>query len=53
MNGDGSVNVGDVNYVLNLILNERYEAKADVNTDNAVNVGDVNVILAFILANAN
>ena len=49
VNGDGSVNVGDVNYVLNLILQEAYEAKADVNGDEAVNVGDVNTILAYIL----
>lgn len=49
VNGDGGVNVGDVNYVLNLILQELYETTADVNNDNAVNVGDVNTILAHIL----
>ena len=53
VNGDGAINVGDVNYVLNLILNEAYEKKADVNVDDSVNVGDVNVILAYILANAS
>ncbi len=54
VNGDGAVNVGDVNYVLNLILQEAYEAVADVNADTAVNVGDVNAILANILeSNAN
>lgn len=52
VNGDGDVNVGDVNYVLNLILTEAYEAQADVNNDDAVNVGDVNVILSYILENS-
>ncbi len=52
VNNDGDVNVGDVNYVLNLILNEKYEAIADVNDDNNVNVGDVNAILAEILASS-
>lgn len=51
VNGDGSVNVGDVNTVLNLILAEAYDAKCDVNRDGMVNVGDVNVILADILSN--
>ncbi len=50
VNGDGNVNVADVNYVLKLIMNEQYESKADVNADNAVNVADVNVILNYILA---
>lgn len=53
VNGDGAINVGDVNYVLNLILNEAYEKKADVNVDDAVNVGDVNAILAYLLANTD
>lgn len=52
VNGDGKVNVGDVNYVLNLILLEQYEQVADVNHDNEVNIGDVNYILNIILTNS-
>ncbi len=52
VNHDGEVNVGDVNYVLALILTEDYEAVADVNGDDEVNVGDVNAILSYILENS-
>ena len=53
VNRDGNVNVADVNYVLDLVLNEEYESQADVNNDGAVNVADVNAILNYILANAS
>ncbi len=49
VNGDGDVNVADVNIVLNLILQEGYDKSADVNHDDAVNVADVNYILSIIL----
>lgn len=52
VDGNGDVNVGDVNIVLGIIINEGYDSAADVNGDGAVNVGDVNQILAYILAHA-
>ena len=48
VNHDGYVNVGDVNVILNAILEEVYDPALDVNADGYVNVGDVNVILAYI-----
>lgn len=50
VNGDASVNVGDVNTVLGAILANDDNPRYDVNLDGQVNVGDVNAILATILA---
>ncbi len=49
VNGDGAVNVGDVNAVLGGILVGDDNPRYDVNLDGDVNVGDVNAILAAIL----
>lgn len=49
VNGDGSVDVGDVNTILAAILAGNYNAAYDVNGDHNVDVGDVNTILAAIL----
>ncbi len=53
VNGDGAVNVADVNVVTAEILlhpDGDGAKKYDVNSDDLVNVADVNVILAYILA---
>ena len=50
VNNDGDVNVGDVNAVLEAILNNWVDDKFDVNGDDEVTVGDVNAILEYILA---
>ncbi len=50
VNGDGEVNVADVNIILNTILAEGYEQSNDVNNDGTVNVADANVVLNIILA---
>lgn len=52
VNGDGEVNVGDVNDILATIIAEGYVEAQDVNDDGAVNVGDVNQVLAYILEHA-
>lgn len=52
VNGDGEVNVGDVNDILATIIAEGYVEAQDVNGDGAVNVGDVNQVLAYILEHA-
>ena len=49
VNGDGKVDVGDVNAVLEAILSESTDTKFDVNNDGLVDVGDVNAILEAIL----
>ncbi|MBQ9467235.1 MAG: leucine-rich repeat protein [Muribaculaceae bacterium] len=50
MNGDAEVNVGDVNLLLDAILNQQSVSDTlDCNHDKAIDVGDVNVILQAIL----
>ncbi len=52
VNGDGSVNISDVNAIISAILaGEAYTTAADVNGDGNVNISDVNAIIAIILAN--
>jgi hypothetical protein len=53
VNGDGEVNIADVNCVIDVILGAReaseFEGRADVNGDGEVNIADVNVIIDIIL----
>ena len=54
MNGDGEVNIADVNVIIDIILgNNNYDAetvhRADVNGDGEVNIADVNAIIDIIL----
>lgn len=51
INGDGTVDVGDVNAVLEAVLRGDYDSELDVNGDAAVDVGDVNTVLDRILNN--
>ena len=51
INGDGTVDVGDVNAVLEAVLRGDYDSELDVNGDAAVDVGDVNTGLDRILNN--
>lgn len=50
VNGDGVVDVGDVNAILAAILAGDKSAKYDVNGDDNVDVGDVNAVLGYILS---
>jgi hypothetical protein len=52
VNGDGEVNIADVNCVISVIQGgeDIYEGRADVNKDGEVNIGDVNAIIAIILS---
>ena len=50
MNGDGEVNIGDLNAVIAMILSSNFEASGDVNNDGEVNIGDVNAIIGIILS---
>ena len=50
VNGDGEVNIADVNEVIKVILTDRVNEAADVNEDGEVNIADVNVIINIILS---
>ena len=49
VNGDGEVNISDVNAVINVILTDVENKAADVNGDGEVNISDVNAIISIIL----
>ena len=49
VNGDGTVNITDVNAVINIILGGGYNTAADVNNDGGINIADLNVIIGIIL----
>ena len=53
VNGDGTVDIADVNCVINVILGSedasKYSGRADVNGDGAVDIADVNAIINIIL----
>ena len=49
VNGDGEVNIGDVNAVIDLILSGASSPAADVNGDGEVNIADVNAVIDIIL----
>ena len=50
LNGDGTVNVGDVTTLVNMILGKAPMAEgADLNGDGSVNVGDVTTLVNHIL----
>jgi len=53
VNGDGEINISDVNVVISLILGGTADGdttrRADVNNDGEVNISDVNKIIDTIL----
>ena len=49
VNGDGEVNIADVNAIINVILGDGSNAFADVNADGEINIADVNVVINIIL----
>jgi len=53
VNGDGEVNVADVNAAINIILGASADAdtleRADANSDGEVNIADINTIMDIIL----
>ncbi len=50
VNGDGEVNIADINAVIDTILTGDTNARADVNGDSEVNIADVNSLIDIILA---
>ena len=51
VNGDGEVNIADVNCVISLIMGapDIYEGRADVDEDGEVGISDTNAIISIIL----
>ena len=53
VNGDGSVNIADVNLLINIILGATMDAdtmkRADVNEDGSINISDINEVISIIL----
>ena len=49
VNGDGEVNIADVNAVLDMILTTKTLPSGDVNGDSEVNIADVNALIDMIL----
>lgn len=53
VNGDGLVDVTDLNNLINVVLGndnaDKYDGRADVNQDGTVDVSDLNAVVNFIL----
>ena len=53
VNGDGEVNIADINALIEVILTKRADAelmrRADVNEDNEINLADINALIDIIL----
>lgn len=53
MNGDGIVDISDVNIIVNIMLGKdtasKYNGRADVTGDGSVDVSDINTCLNIIL----
>ena len=51
VNGDGDVNIGDINALISIILGgeDNTSGRSDVNGDGDVNIGDINAVIALIL----
>lgn len=50
VNGDGEVNIADVNALIDLILSGKYNTRGDINGDHEVNIADVNALIDIILS---
>ena len=50
VNGDGEVNIADVNAVIDLILTSGFLPAADVNGDGEVNIADVNTLIDLVIS---
>lgn len=49
VDGNGEVNIVDVNIVINCILSGKYLENADVDGNGEINIGDINAIIGVIL----
>jgi len=51
VNGDGEVNISDVNVLIDVLLGYSTNPLADVNEDGEVNISDINYVIDLILKN--
>lgn len=51
VNGDGEVNIADINAVIDIILSGSFEINGDVNADGEINIADINAVIDQILTN--
>ena len=49
VNNDGEVNIGDINSLVNAIMDGDSNEAYDVNGDGEINIADINVIVQTIL----
>ena len=49
VNGDGEVNIADVNALLDVIMVHGSDMRCDVNEDSEINIADVNAVIDIIL----
>lgn len=49
VNGDGEVNISDINIIIDVILTGKPDNAADVNGDGEVNITDINTIIDIII----
>ena len=49
VNGDGEVNIADVNRIIKAILKGKNDPDCDVNGDTEINISDVNAVIKIIL----
>ena len=50
VNGDGEINIADVNALIDMILSQNISESGDVNGDSEVNIADVNAVIDMILS---
>lgn len=50
VNGDGEVNIADINAVIDMILSSSSNLNGDVNHDGEINIADINAIIDLILS---
>jgi len=49
VNGDGEVNISDINTIIDIILTGKLDFNGDVNDDGEVNIADINTVIDTIL----
>ena len=50
VNGDGEVNIADINAIIDIILSGGSLDTADVNGDGEINIADINAVIDIILS---
>ncbi|MBQ6080785.1 MAG: family 10 glycosylhydrolase [Muribaculaceae bacterium] len=51
VNGDGEINISDINCIIDMILGGTVDSHGDVNGDGEINIADINTLIDLILSN--